>query len=510
MLVGDARELDQLGLESETVDCIITSPPYWHLKKYGADDPREIGQGQSWDEYLSDMRTVLEQCLRVTTPTGVMWLIADTLREPVKRTGRGELIPLPFELGALAKEVGWRMQEVVIWRKNKTLPYSGEGKLRNLIEYILFFTKSREFKHRPYRCAERHMPGSEWLAGWPERYHPLGKRPDNCWTFDIDTQGIWQHTERLHYCPFPQELVARMIDLTTDKGDTVLDPFAGIGTVPAQAIAMGRCGVGVELNPSSVQTFQDRVLPEFQADWEAGSEVRRLAREDQFHEALTIFQLRLLKAGKELQRLLGRWAQARAASHPAGSVESVVVLEPDNLAGQIQIDSGEVGRPVVTLVVVADLSADGRRQLQEEISEALSEPPFTTFGLELKVRFEKPAAAVEQVRLGEVLEFGQSRHGAFTEALDPRLPSQLPSLLTTVRLTAPIRGDKRTRLDEARDQAERSLLEAELRTGASHAEIALRLGVPQAKLLRMLEKHDLVAKPRSFAISLPGQLSMTE
>lgn len=508
MRVGDAAELSLLGLPEASVDCVITSPPYWHLKKYGNDDAREIGRAQTKQDYLASVRAVFAQCLELAKRTGVMWVVADTLREPSRRPGPGELIPLPFELADLARDCGWRLQDVVVWAKNKTLPYSGEGKLRNLIEYVLFFTKSQEFKHRPYRCAERHGSSAEWLAGWPERYHPLGKRPANLWQIDIDTQGIWQHSERLHYCPFPQELVARLIDLTTDKGDLVFDPFAGVGTVPAQAIAMGRRALGLELNPDSVRAFEERVLPKFQASWEAGAEQRRLAREDQFQEATTILKLRLLKAGKELLSLVDRLAQGTSARHPADAIESVLVIEPPDLQSMVRLDSGEVTRPMAELILVGQLATAARRELQRDIESALGEPPFTTFGLDLKLRFVEVADLQDRVHREGILEFAQSRHGAFTAPIDPTLLPNLPRLLTTVRLDATIRGDKDTPLGLARRQAERTLLESELSSGASIAEIAMKLGLPQAKLHEMLLEHELVEGPHSFAISLPGQLAI--
>ena len=264
------------------------------------------------------MRTVLEESLAASKDTGVMWMVVlNTLRHPVRSERESELLPLPALLAQLAQEVGWRFHDQLIWRKNKTIPYSGERKLRNLVEYILLLSKGREFKHRPYRLAERHQPNAEWLAGWPERYHPLGRNPSNIWDIDIPTQGIWSHSERLHFCPLPSELVRRCIDLTTDVGDVVLDPFAGIGTVPAQAEAMGRRGVGVELNRRFIQIFEDRTRPEFLAAWEQGARERQLQRADQASEAAVIVRLRALKAGKELLRSLRRTAQMR----PSGDVE---------------------------------------------------------------------------------------------------------------------------------------------------------------------------------------------
>src|SRR5262245_30530890 len=107
MLVGDARDLGALGLQAGSVDCIITSPPYWHLKQYADDDEREIGHQQTMDDYLAAVGGVFEQCFALAKETGVMWLVIDTLRDPVRRGGSGEVIPLPFALAGVARSKGW-------------------------------------------------------------------------------------------------------------------------------------------------------------------------------------------------------------------------------------------------------------------------------------------------------------------------------------------------------------------------------------------------------------------
>jgi len=208
VIQGDARRIGELGFEPASVDCIITSPPYFNLKRYDQESTVEVGQGQTLEEYFQDLEGIFRSCWELTKDGGVFWLIADSLRTPAVGGGLGELEPLPFRLADRARAVGWRLQEIIIWEKNKTLPYSGQGKLRNLIEYVLLLRKGREFKHRPFRLAERHGAEAEWLSGWPERYHPLGRRPSNVWEIPIPTQGMWAHQERLHFCPLPPDLVA--------------------------------------------------------------------------------------------------------------------------------------------------------------------------------------------------------------------------------------------------------------------------------------------------------------
>ncbi|HEX8207709.1 MAG TPA: DNA methyltransferase [Solirubrobacteraceae bacterium] len=508
MIQGDARKLRDLPVAEGSVDCIITSPPYWDLKRYGDGSEDEIGHREgTYAEYLSAVGAVFEESLRLAKPDAVMWLVADTLRG--RGADRGRQLPLPFDLAREAEAHGWRLQETIVWVKNKTLPYSGEGKLRNLIEYVLFFTRSRQFKHYPHRFAERHLPDAEWVAGWPERYHPLGRRPSNVWHIRIPTQGMWAHSERLHFCPFPQELVARCIGLTTNKGDLVFDPFAGVGTVPAQAVAMGRRALGVELNPTNIELFRERTLPAFQRDWEAKAAGRRLARDDQRNEAILLLQLRLLKAGKELLRLCERLAQANTSDHPAAAVESVVVHRSPELPGLVDVEAGAVGRPTAHVTLLAQLEPDDHATLLAEIRPALRRPPFAGLSLDVEIQISDPDEIEQRLVSGEeLLEFGQSRHGAFTAELDDRLFPARPRLLTTLRLPAPVvvKGD--SPLELARQHGERQLLERELRQGGGPDEIARRLGVHRSQLEELLVRHGLREEPRSFAVPLPEQIQV--
>lgn len=504
MIQSDARDLRTLGIREGSVDCIVTSPPYWDLKRYATEGhEREIGHAErTYREYVEAVGAVLKDCLALAKPDGVLWLVADTLRG--RGAKQGQQIPLPFDLAEEAERHGWHLQETIVWVKNKTLPYSGEGKLRNLLEYVLFFTRSRRFKHFPHRFSERHLPEAEWISGWPERYHPLGRRPSNVWHIPIPTQGMWSHSERLHFCPFPQELVARCIGLTTDKGDLVLDPFAGVGTVPAQAVAMGRRGIGVELNPENVRAFEHRTMPSFQATWESRAAVRAHARSDQHEEATLILKLRVLKAGKELMRLCERIANAAPSGHPSSLVESVVVRPVEELDELIDIEQGTVGRPTAHLSLVGHLTASQTAQLLQELVEPMKAQPFTGLSLAFRVVVEDPESlSASNERL---LEFGQSRHGAFTAEPDDRLFPTKPKLLTTIDLGGPVQGGALSPLELARRKAERELLQREVSRGGTPSEISRRLGIHSTQLDILMRRHGLVTEQRSFAIPLPGQL----
>lgn len=511
---GDSRRPQDFGIEPGSVDCIITSPPYWNLKQYGDEVDGEIGHGQSLEDYLDDMRLVFTRCAEITTDTGVMWVVVDTLRHPPRADREYELLPLPTRLAEIAQSVGWRFQDLIIWRKNKTLPFSGTGKLKNLVEHVLLLTKSREFKHRPYRLAERHLPQAEWLAGWPERYHPLGRNPSNIWDIRIPTQGMWAHTQRLHFCPLPAELVRRCIDLTTDPGDVVFDPFAGIGTVPAQAQVMNRKGLGIELNPAFIQIFHDRTLPEFIAAWEAGSRRRQLVREDQTAEAELILRLRAMKAGKELSRYLERTAQARPKGHVTAKVQSVIARPLIDPSACIDVLEGRCDTFEVQLLVVADVSEQEAAELSADVHEALKTQALRSLSLDVSFEIRGSEIVDENAYLllansapTELREFDLSRHGAFTEQPLTGLFKVIPRLLTTVQLDSALHPGTPSPLDQARAEGEKKLLKSMLGSGMSLQVMADQLSLPRAKLSELLEKHGLAAPSRAFSVALPDELT---
>lgn len=245
LVVGDARDVIP-ALPKGSVTAWITSPPYFGLKRYGR--RRGIGDEASYEDYLAAIRTVARQMLVPSSDATCLWLVADHVKHG------GTLKLLPFDLSKEFERVGWTLRDVFIWNKHKALPWSRPGELRNGFEHILFFTKGSSFKFHVDRVRDRNDLQSYWVK-YPERYNPRGKVPDGVWEFNIPTQGSWNRTQVGHPCPFPPSLVERMVLLSTDKGDLVVDPFAGTGVVVAQAAAMGRRALGVEIEEKYTKAF---------------------------------------------------------------------------------------------------------------------------------------------------------------------------------------------------------------------------------------------------------------
>ncbi|HCL4227744.1 TPA: site-specific DNA-methyltransferase, partial [Pseudomonas aeruginosa] len=142
----------------------------------------------------------------------------------------------------------------------------------------------------------------EWWVRYPERYSPHGKSLEEIWEFSIPTQGSWGEGYIKHFCPLPEDLVRRILTLTTDEGDTVFDPFSGSGTVPAQAAFMARNYLGFELNPSYLEMFKKYLEGNIEARLTAYSASKISIDADTFRE--TIINLRVLKYARVLAKKL--------------------------------------------------------------------------------------------------------------------------------------------------------------------------------------------------------------
>jgi DNA modification methylase len=294
--IQDARDLASLlPTATECIDVTITSPPYWNIKDYGTQG--QIGFGQSYSKYLDDIESVFATVYSATKRTGSLWLVSDTLKT------NGELQLLPFDIAQRLRRSGWLLQDIIIWQKDRTLPWSHQGKLRNIFEYIACYSKTRRFKYHVDNVREIFDLKDYWIR-YPERYNPDGKAPSRTWQIPIPRQGSWGEAENYvrHACPLPIELIDRILRLATDPGDVVLDPFAGSGAVLATANALGRHFIGVDLSANYQAMFSRRVLPAVRK--------RHLSTNTASHDgkvkqrfAETILALRALKLPKELIRL---------------------------------------------------------------------------------------------------------------------------------------------------------------------------------------------------------------
>ena len=250
--IWDARNISELFSGKKLVNVTITSPPYWDLKDY--EIKSQIGFGQTYKQYLDDLEKVFRDIYEISTLKGSLWIISDTVKH------KGKILLLPFDLANRLEKTGWILQDIIIWNKDRTLPWSHQGKLRNIFEYITFYSKTRKFNYNLNRVRE--INGlKDWWIRYPERYSPAGKAPARTWNIPIPRQGSWGENWVRHFNPLPTKLVERILLLTTNRGDVVFDPFCGSGIVLAQAHVMERKYIGLDLNENYRNMFEKRVLP---------------------------------------------------------------------------------------------------------------------------------------------------------------------------------------------------------------------------------------------------------
>lgn len=426
---SDAREIEaifqQAGLDPTgegIIDVTITSPPYFDLKNYGYDDEQQVGPGDSYDQYLEQLREIFSQVYSYTADTGMLWVVVNSFKQdnhfvhlpadianiaqnlpgydqctncstdeltvPLvlnKKKGRLECENCEFEPDSRANS--WRLQEIVVWNKNRALPYSEAGKFRNVFEYILGFSKTEKFT---FDLESIRIPDPAQFKGWwvdyPERYHPLGKMPENIWEFTTPSQGAFgELSESLdHPAPFPPKLVERLLNLTTEPGDTVLDPFAGSGMVLAQANAMDRKPIGFEMNEEYIQNYKQLEQDILDSNYKSNAEGQQKL-------ANIIGGLRQIKQARELLREVA--SRQNIESPAALDIDAVFSiqhgLDPTVMNSQSFIDA--------SLFVVVEESMTPRRaaQLETLLHEVLSADVCSGYGIDITLSVVTPSDVQE-------------------------------------------------------------------------------------------------------------------
>lgn len=405
------------------VDVTVTSPPYADKKNYEADEEAQIGFGQSYDEYLEDLRSVYRQVYDVTKDTGTLWVVVNTIKKNkrmvnipfdiadvcenlrgVERCEKcGDRLVNDRETGGLyceqcgwsydALDDSWRLQEVVVWDKERARPWSRKGQFRNVFEYILCFSKTTDFKFDldSIRIADPDE-FKQWWVSYPERYNPRGKVPDNIWEMVTPTQGSWGDGNIDHPAPFPPEMVERIVNLTTDEGDVVLDPFAGSGTVLAQSEAMGRNPIGVELSEVYGQMYLDLRDDLLEAWTERMEEGNTLERQQERLERI-ICRLRQLNYPREMTRRIRK-------DIGADSLEELGINTAFQLSHEVvdhtKFDDDHLFMEDDLYWVVDETVSDERiEQIRVSANKVADEAPCSKFGIVANIDVVRRSAMTE-------------------------------------------------------------------------------------------------------------------
>ena len=244
---SDSKNMN--NIKDGQIQLIFTSPPYYNLKDYTTKPKKQENQTpyspktyhQTYEEYLYDMYNIWEECARVLADTGVMVINVDVIKY---KTKDGNILPLPFDFISQCAKIGLGCKDIWIYKKLTGVPFQFGKKLKNRHEYLLVFSKTNKYKWNIDEVREPYHKDYIYPEGHKRR-NPIGQAPSSVWEYFPPFQTGTMH---YHYCPFPDEMVDRAIKLFTDRGDWVLDPFLGSGTVVARAKAFGRNGIGYEIN----------------------------------------------------------------------------------------------------------------------------------------------------------------------------------------------------------------------------------------------------------------------
>ena len=295
LLNGDVREVLK-ELDPESVQCVVTSPPYWGLRDYGVDD--QLGLEETPEEYVENMVAVFQEIKRVLRKDGTVWMnLGDTYGKQVgkgfnthEEDGSGNrvtemqekhgdikvktglpsknLVGIPWRVALALQADGWILRSDIIWHKPNPMPESVKDRPTKSHEYIFLLTKSQKYYYDHEAIKEKGtLPaGVKGAKGSAERFGTdlVNSRPPEYKIYDgtRNKRTVWSITTKpypeAHFATFPEEIPETCIKAGTKKGDIVLDPFVGSGTTCRVASKLGRNSIGIDLNEEYLKLARKR------------------------------------------------------------------------------------------------------------------------------------------------------------------------------------------------------------------------------------------------------------
>lgn len=242
LINGDARDLSFLG--DESVHLVVTSPPYWNLKRYN-ESPNQLGHIREYEAFLGELEKVWRHVFRILVPGGRLVCVVGDVCVARRNFGRHLVFPLHADISVICRRIGFDNLNPIVWHKianasyevpngSKFLgkPYEPNAIIKNDMEFILMQRKPGGYRKPTEAQREASKLSKEEFDRW--------------------FQQIWNITgasTKHHPAPFPLELARRLVRMFSFVGDTVLDPFCGTGTTMIAAMRTGRNSIGVEIDP---------------------------------------------------------------------------------------------------------------------------------------------------------------------------------------------------------------------------------------------------------------------
>lgn len=271
ILTGDSLKILPT-LTAESVQCCVTSPPYWGLRDY--EHPAQIGAEPSPELYVENLVAMFAEVRRVLRKDGTLWLnvgdgyarnggtgnhgpnavVGNTKKLIQKRNCKvpecwglkdRDLFGLPWRVAFALQSDGWILRSKITWIKKNAMPESVKNRPTNATEEIFMFAKSPAYFYDSKGVREE-----------------SGANLRNYWILNPDSNRSG------HPATFPRELARRCILLGSREGDTVLDPFGGSGTTGIAANEFNRKAILIELNSNYAEASKERaesIQPQLQS-----------------------------------------------------------------------------------------------------------------------------------------------------------------------------------------------------------------------------------------------------
>lgn len=279
------------NLPSDSIQCCVTSPPYWGLRDYGVDG--QVGLEGTPDEYVGKLVEIFREVKRVLKDDGVLWLnLGDSYFADTKGSGGPsakqdsnagsryaprkfvdcglkpkDLVGIPWRVAFALQADGWWLRQDIIWHKPNPMPESVQDRCTKAHEYIFMLTKSARYYYDGDAVGEgcieqiraREKNNGESAVDTKTRGYG-----SHCGTYETrNRRSVWSITTKPssepHFATFPMDIPEICIKASTREGDVVLDPFSGLATTGVVAIHLNRKYIGFELNEEYHRISMERI-----------------------------------------------------------------------------------------------------------------------------------------------------------------------------------------------------------------------------------------------------------
>ncbi|MDI6729057.1 MAG: site-specific DNA-methyltransferase [Thermodesulfovibrionales bacterium] len=255
LINADARSMR--FIPDQSVHLVVTSPPYWTLKKYNENEA-QLGHIADYELFLQHLGEVWKEAYRVLVPGGRLVCVVGDVCLSRREYGRHLVMPLHADIAVICRKIGFDNLNPIIWHKisnaefeantgSKFLgkPYEPNAIIKNDIEFILMQRKPGGYRQPSEEQRRKSMIDKDDYTQWFRQF----------WT-------ITGASTKKHPAPFPFELAYRLVRMFSFWGDTVLDPFCGTGTTMLAAMKCERNSIGIEVDEEYCKMALERLYSE--------------------------------------------------------------------------------------------------------------------------------------------------------------------------------------------------------------------------------------------------------